>query len=84
MRKAGGILFLLLVTMGLGGCLWFRVGAPCSGFGCPAFTPKSSAQLQQAPAQTAQQASHHHFNPFAQKAQAQSDAAPAPSAKSGQ
>lgn len=83
MKKAGGILILLLVTMGLDGCL-LRMGSPCAGFGCPAFAPRSSAQLQQAPAQNAQHASHHHFNPFGHKAQEQSDSASAPAVKSGQ
>jgi len=82
MRHAGGILILLFVAMLLDGC-FFRAGVPCAGFGCPAFVPKSSAQAQQAPAQTAQQPSHHHFlNPFGHKAQAQRDVASA--AKSGQ
>ena len=84
MKRAGGILVLFVVAMGLEGC-FLRMGAPCAGFGCPAFVPKSSAQAQQAPAQTAQQPSRHHFlNPFGHKAQAPSSAPSAPAATSGQ
>jgi len=82
MKRAGRILILLVVAMALDGCL-LRMGAPCAGFGCPAFVPKSSAQLQQTPAQTAQQRSHHHFNPFGHKAQAQGTPSSAPAANSG-
>ena len=87
MRRAGGILVLLVVAMALGGCL-LRVGAPCAGYGCPAFVPRNgtSAQAQQAPVQTAQQKPSHHsfFGLFGHKAQAQSNSTPAPAANSGQ
>lgn len=50
--KIAGRILILVTLFGPAGC---RMGAPCAGFGCPAFAPKSSAQLlQQAPAQTAQ------------------------------
>lgn len=51
--KTVGRILILLTLFGPAGCL-MRMGAPCAGFGCPAFAPKSSAQTQQAPAQTAQ------------------------------
>lgn len=85
MRRAGGILILLVVAMALGGC-YLRMGTPCAGYGCPAFVPKnSSAQAQQPPAQTAQKTSHHSFfGLFGHKSQAQTSATPAPGANSGQ
>ena len=82
MKRAAGILILLLVALALDGCL--SLMGPCAGYGCPAFAPKASAQGQPPTAQTAQQPSQHHHlvNPFSHKAQAQRDAVSA--AKSGQ
>jgi len=78
MKRAGGILILLVIATALDGCLW-RIGAPCAGYGCPVFAPTHNAQLQQAPAQTAQnrKTSKH-------KKQAASSSASEQAAKAGQ
>ncbi len=77
MKRAGGILIVLVMATLLEGCL-FRLG-PCAGYGCPAFAPKPTAQTQQPRAQAAQ-----NRNAETRKTQTASIATPEQTSKAGQ
>jgi len=61
-KKAAGVLILLLSTLLLSSCLYFRPTGPCFGVGCPSHTVGQNGQYKAGEAPKAQNANAQPVN----------------------
>ncbi len=83
-KKAAGVLILVLSTLSLSSCLYFRPTGPCFGVGCPSHTVGQNGQYKAGEAPKTQNANDQPANQptaNAQVATAQDATAPAANAQ---